>query len=85
MVFRNALGMSALLLAACNTVSNDSRGTIVVDGRAYETRTRVVNNASGGFEQTSVYVNGVPRTCLPASPGDCEAVVRRNRDRFYFD
>lgn len=82
MIFRTALGMTFLSLAACATVSNETRGSITVDGRTYETRTRDLSGSQGTYSQTSVIVNNVPYTCLPASPGDCQAVVRRNRDRF---
>jgi hypothetical protein len=69
------------LLAACGTVESQSSSTIVVDGRSYEVRERIINGPSGPYAHTSVRVRGNYVSCLPDSPGDCEAAVRAGRDR----
>jgi hypothetical protein len=70
------------LLAACGTVESQSSGSIVVDGQSYELRERMINGPTGPYTNTSVRVRGNYITCLPDSPGDCEAAVRAGRDRF---
>ncbi|MEM1075742.1 MAG: hypothetical protein AAF665_06380 [Pseudomonadota bacterium] len=76
---------SAVLLTGCTTVLNETRGSIVVDGEVYETRTRLLENSGGTFESTSVFVRNTPFSCLPDSPNDCASKVRRNRDRIDID
>ena len=71
-----------LLLAACSTVVSESSSSIVVDGERYELRTRVTNGPNGQYETTSAIVGGMSNTCIPDSPGDCEAAVRRGLSRF---
>lgn len=71
--------LSALGLSACATVVDETRTSIMVDGRAYELRTRTLEGTDGTFQQSSVVVRNRLYTCLPASPGDCEATVRLAR------
>ena len=76
---KNGLLLGTLMLAvsACSSVVSESYGSIVVDGDTYDVRNRVIEGPEGSYTQTSVIVASVPRTCLPQSPGDCEAAVRR--------
>jgi hypothetical protein len=76
--------MSLVFLTGCTDVQNETFGTITLNGRDYDLRTRTVSGASGAFVQHSVLAYGTWRTCLPDSPGDCEAAVRR-RERFSDD
>ncbi len=66
-------------LAACGEVVNETTSTLVVDGNAYELRTRTIQGQNGTFDQSSVKVQNRIYTCLPNSPGDCEATVRLAR------
>ena len=68
---------SALVLSACGTVTNETRGTINLDGRTYELRTRTMQGSDGSYNTSSVRAKGTWRQCLPASPGSCEAAIRR--------
>ena len=69
--------LSAFTLGACAEVVSESSSTIVVDGRSYELRTSVVQGSEGTYERSAVVVKNGLYTCLPASPGDCKAAVRR--------
>lgn len=73
-----------LAMGACTKVSTRSDGAVIVDDRSYALETRTISGSSGTFEQTKVVVYGVPYTCLPDSPGDCEAKVRRALNRYDF-
>ncbi len=68
---------TALVLSACGTVTNETKGTIVLDGRTYELRTRTIQGSNGSYDTSSVRAHGTWRICLPASPGSCEAAIRR--------
>jgi hypothetical protein len=82
MIPKVALVAGLSLMTACGTVESERTGTIVVDGLSYQLRERTINGRNGPYEHTSVRVSGNYYTCLPDSPGDCEAAVRRGRDRF---
>ncbi len=73
--------LCALLLGACASVVDESTGTVLVNGRAYELRTRTMEGPNGTFQTTQVMVRGMPQVCKPDSPGDCEAAVRRGLSR----
>jgi hypothetical protein len=77
--FRSVAILALAMLAACQTVEDEQRSTITVDGRSYELRTQVVNGPNGPFERSRVVVRNQFLTCLPQSPGDCEATVRLAR------
>jgi hypothetical protein len=81
MIIRTALVACALLLTACGSVTNQQVSTIVVDGNAYEYRQRTIDGQGGSYTSTSVRVGGSYYNCLPDSPGDCEAAVRRGLSR----
>ena len=81
MKLRLILVTTALFLSACATAQNENFSTINLNGRDYELRTRTMSGASGSFVQNSVLAHGTWRTCLPDSPGDCEAAVRRDKNR----
>lgn len=68
--------VTLFMLAACGTVTNETVGTIVVDGEAFELRTRTIDGPNGTYDTTSVRVNSVYYGCIPTSRGDCEAAVR---------
>lgn len=74
--------LGTLVLTACATVVDERRSSIVVDGRSYELRTRLIDGPNGTFEHTSVFVYQTPVMCQPDSPGDCEGKVRRTLSRF---
>jgi hypothetical protein len=69
---------SAVLLSTCGTVTNETRSTIMVDGRSYPLRTRTIQGSDGSYDTSSVQAKGTWRLCLPASPGSCEAAVRNS-------
>ncbi|MEP2030172.1 MAG: hypothetical protein ABJI96_15845 [Paracoccaceae bacterium] len=69
---------TGLVLSACGTVTNETRGTIVLDGRTYELRTRTMQGSDGSYDTSSVKAKGKWRQCLPQSPGSCEAAIRRD-------
>jgi hypothetical protein len=69
---------SAVLLSTCGTVTNETTGTIILDGRSYQLRTRTIQGSDGSYNTSSVQAKGTWRQCLPASPGSCEAAVRNN-------
>ncbi|WP_187429471.1 hypothetical protein ROLI_032610 [Roseobacter fucihabitans] len=66
-----------LALGACATVSSETISTVVVDGEAYDVRTRTIEGANGSYETSSVRVNARYYLCILDSPGDCEAAARR--------
>ncbi|MFK7745727.1 MAG: hypothetical protein AB8B47_11780 [Roseobacter sp.] len=73
---------SALLLGACATITAESRSTIIVDNEEYELRTRTIETNGRSYETTDAVVKGFTQTCIPSSPGDCEAAVRRALNQF---
>jgi hypothetical protein len=73
---------SLIVISACATVESESRSTIVVDGASYELRTQVIDGRNGPCQHSSVVVKNRLYTCLPDSPGDCEAAVRLARTDF---
>lgn len=79
MNFRFLIAASLLGLGACAPVLDEKRSTIVVNGGHYELRTRTVDGPNGPYEQSSVKVRNRYYTCLPNSPGDCEATVHLAR------
>ena len=80
MSLKYLVALSTLGLGACASVVSETSSAIVVDGNSYEVRTRMIDGARGPSEQTSVVVRNKLYTCLPDSPGDCEAAVRGARD-----
>lgn len=69
--------LSAVALAGCATVSNETRTPAFIqsgfyEGTRYDIRTRTIDGPTGSFEQTSVVYNGMTKTCIPSSPRDCE-------------
>ena len=82
MQLRYSIALGLGVLAGCAPVQSESRSTITVDGRSYELRTQVIDGPRGPYEHSSVVVKNRIYTCLPDSPGDCEATVRLARTEF---
>lgn len=76
---RYPIALCLLAVAGCAPVDSETRTTIVVDGASYELRTQVIDGPRGQYERSSVVVQNRLYTCLPDSPGDCEATVRLAR------
>lgn len=82
-VFMRILAISAALLAvsACTTVTNQSTGTLSVDGKSYQTITREFQSGRGdhtkSYATTTVSVGAMRVTCIPDEPEDCAKAVRR--------
>lgn len=82
MTFKVLLTASAVLLAACSTVTDETRSSAVLErgffaGQQYEVRQRLIEGPSGNYEQTSVVYRGLSRTCNPDSPRDCELKAQK--------
>lgn len=82
MSIKYLLPLGALLLGACATITEESRSSIVVDGEVYELRTRTIDTGGRTYVKTDAMVGGFAVTCIPSSPGDCEAAVRNGLNRF---
>ena len=76
MFVRIFLILSFSAIAACASVSNERLSTFTVHGEDYRLRTQTITTGSRTFDTSSVWVRGMWRQCLPASPGSCEAAVR---------
>ena len=64
------------------TIDGTKFGSITVDGRSYPLITRTVDQGGRTYDSTVVVVKGLSEICLPDSPGDCKAAVRRIKNRF---
>ena len=65
------------LLGACATLVEEVRGTVIVDGKAYETRTRTYARPDGsGFESTRVIFGGHSYYCDLGGNYSCADMVR---------
>ncbi|WP_299777974.1 hypothetical protein [uncultured Roseobacter sp.] len=65
------------LLGACATLVEEVRGQVVVDGVAYETRTRTYARADGsGFTSTKVIFHGQTYYCSTTGDHTCADTVR---------
>ncbi len=63
-------------LVGCATIENESFSTIILNGEAYDLRTRTMTSANRSYVTHSVRIGGskwVP--CIPDSPGSCEAAI----------
>ena len=77
--------LSLAALAGCANTVSETRSDFVYNGETfdiyngetYELRTRTIERSGETFEHSAVRVFGMYYTCLPDSPGSCEAAVRR--------
>lgn len=74
--------ISAVVLTACSTVTDESRSSAFLEqgyyeGQRYEIRQRFIEGPAGSYEQTSVVYRGQARTCILDSPGDCELKAQK--------
>ena len=67
------------LLAACATVTNETRGTVTVSGISYTTVTRQFEQNGETVTTGSVIYSNRSYGCNTLSPGDCEATIERLR------
>lgn len=78
---RFGLLASVLTVAACGTVTNETRTPSVLQsgfyaGEPYEIVQRTIAGANGTFEQGQVVYFGRTRPCRTDSPNDCEITAR---------
>lgn len=64
------------LITACSTAISESSEKIIVDGEAFNLRTRTYERSGGTFESTAVQVGYTWVQCLKDSPNDCARKVR---------
>ena len=77
MTRKMVLGTTLILVTGCAEIQNETLSTITLNGREYPLRTRTISGPDGSYVQHSVKAQGTYRSCLPDSPGSCEAAVRR--------
>jgi hypothetical protein len=64
-------------LAGCVTPSDQTEGSVTVDGQTYRTYTTVVQqNGTERLAKTVVLVAGLRPSCNPGIAGNCENAVR---------
>ena len=71
---------AAMMLSACATVTNETRGTIVVDGISYTTVTREFDQNGRTVTTGDVLYANRSYGCNTQQAGSCEAVVRQLRN-----
>lgn len=80
-LMRYGLLASVLTIAACGTVTNETRTPAVLQsgfyaGEPYEIVQRTIAGANGTFEQGQVVYFGRTHPCRIDSPNDCEIAAR---------
>lgn len=66
-------------VAACSTVIDERRSSIVVDGKTFPLVTQTIQSGDRTYEVTYVIAKNERRLCIPDSPGDCEGAAKESR------